>query len=298
MLKKRHNTSHIIMIMVAAFICALVLLYVINYRIGMPRADFVILAGGIAVVLAYTAYSLTVGRDAEIVSVHSDYPPEIDPLLADCVVDGALSNRGITAAFYYMAQERYIEISEYERGMFQFTYKKFPYHESHAMRMLFRELFDNADASSGSYSMHTVRLSAAAPRLIRAVPRIRKRAFRELKSLKNHEIADMAGKVNGFIATLMESSREQIEEIAKNDPDYLYKIIPYAYTFSFASKIPSKMENVKVSMPEWYHAFGIDENEYEFDVLYYNAMLRNLPMQLKSEVFDKTHELPPVNKKP
>ncbi len=285
--------------MLAAFICALVLLYVINYRIGMPRADFVILTGVIAVVLAYSAYSLTAGRDAKIVSVPSDYPPEdIDPLLADCVVDGSLSNRGITAAFYYMAHKGYLEITEYERGMFQFTYLKFPYEESQAMRLLFRALFDNIDDSAGSYSMHTVRLTAAAERLIYAVPKIRKRAYKELSSRKNREIADMAGRVNGFIETLLESSQEHIEELMKKDPNYLYSIIPYAYTFTVSAKIPAKMGNVDVGMPGRYHAFGIDEDDYSFDVLYYNAMLRNLPLQLKAEVYDKTHELPPANNKP
>jgi hypothetical protein len=286
------------MLMLAAFICALVFLYVMNRKASMPRSEFAILAGVIALSLSYIAYSLTLGRDAEIKNVPSDYPPEeIDPLMADCVVDGYLSNRGITAAFYYMAFKGYLEITEYERGAFQFTYIKFPYQESQAFRMLFRALFDNVDDSSGSYSMHTVRLSAAADRLIYAVPKIRKRVFREINSRKNREIAYMAGRVNGFIETFLESSKEHIEEVAAKDEDYLFKIIPCAYTFSITSKIPAKMENVQVKMPEWYHAYGIDEDNYRFDVLFYNAMLRNLPAQLKTEVFDKTLELPTVNRK-
>jgi hypothetical protein len=293
MLKKRHKTSYVIIMMLVAFISALVILYVINYRVGMPRSEFVILAGGIAAALAYYAYDLTAGRDAVIESIHADYPPEdIDPVIADCVVDGSLSNRGIAAAFYYLAYKGYMEITEYERGMFQFTYIKFPYNESSAIRMLFRALFDNIDDSSGSYSMHTVRLTAAADRLIYAVPRIRKKAFRSINSRKNREIAAMTGRINGFIGTFLDSSKEHIEEIAAADDDYLFKILPYAYVFTFTSKIPGKMENVEVRMPEWYHAFGIDEDSYRFDVLFYNAMMRNLPMQLKSEVFDKTRELP------
>jgi hypothetical protein len=298
MLKKRHNTIHVIMLMLAAFICALVFLYVINRKAFMPRSEFAILAGVIAISLSYIAYALTIGRDAEIKNIPSDYPPgDIDPLIADCVVDGALSNRGITAAFYYMAYKGYLEITEYEKGAFQFTYIRFPYKESQAIRTLFRALFDNVDDSSGSYNMHTVRLSAAAERLIYAVPMIKRRVFREINKRKNREIADMAGRVNGFLETFLDSSKQHVEEIAAKDGDYLFKIIPYAYAFTITSKIPAKMENIQVRMPEWYHAFGIDEDTYKFDILFYNAMLRSLPAQLKAEVFDIILELPAVNRK-
>ena len=56
------------------------------------------------------------------------------------------------------------------------------------------------------------------------------------------------------------------------------------------------MESIDVKMPGWYHAYGV-EDDYTFDVLFYNAMLRNLPQQLKTEVFDKAIDLPAVSRK-
>lgn len=284
--------------MAGTFAAALAIMYVVFYRHGMPRREFAILAVMLGASLVYAGFSLTLGREAKIKNVPSFYPPAgIDPILADCVVDGSVSNRGITAAFYYMAHKGYMDIREYERGSYEFGFREFPHNESNAIKMLFYAIFD-IDHQHGHHADgigHSVRLSEAAGRLIKVVPKVRMSAFRQINSRRNRSIAEMTGLVNGFTETLLGADIEQLEEVASKDDDYLFKVMPYAYTFSIASKLPSRMESIEVKMPEWYHAYGIAD-DYRFDVLLYNAMLRNLPQQLKSEVFDKTRELPTVNR--
>jgi hypothetical protein len=299
MLKKRHNTTHVIVVMLAAFVFAIAVMYLVLYRHGMHGRPFLILALMIAAALFYAGFSLTIGREATVKNVESFYPPDgIDPVMADCVVDGSVSSRGIAAAFYYLAQKGYMNITEYERGCFEFEFREFPHNESNAVKMLFYAIFD-IDHQHGHESGgegHCVRLTDAAERLIKIVPKVKISAFKQINARKNRSIAEMTGRVNGFIETLLNADTDKLEETANKDDEYLFKVLPYAYAFSISTKLPSRMKNIDVNIPQWYHAYGVGE-DYVFDVLYYNAMLRYLPQQLKTEVFDKTIEVPAVGRK-
>lgn len=299
MLKKRHATSHVIVVMLAAFACALVIMYLVFYRHGMPGRQFAILVVMVGAALLYAGFSLTIGREAVVTNVPSFYPPDgIDPVLADCVVDGSVSDRGIAAAFYYMAYKGYMDIREFERGSFEFEFRSFPHNESNAIKLLHHAIFD-IDHQHGHESAgagHTVSLTEAAERLVKAVPSVKMSAFRQINARRNRSIAEMTGRVNGFLETVLEADIEELERVAAKDDDYLFKVLPYAYAFSISSRLPARMESIDVKMPGWYHAYGV-EDDYTFDVLFYNAMLRNLPQQLKTEVFDKAIDLPAVSRK-
>ncbi len=278
MLKKRHNTLKVIIFAVAVLICAAYVLWRMNAAIHLRTQTVVFTMLALSILVISRALSLTVGRNAVVVEQPMDYPPEnIDPIQAGCIIDAHIDNRDIASAFFYMAQKGYFRINEYERKKFEFTYLCEPKKEQKGMVMLFNAIFENRRGQ-------TVKLSDCADRISEVIPKVIQSSRKSITSHKNKEIADMTGKVQGFRNTLLKNRGAKAKELADADPDYVFKVFPYAYAFSISAKLSSNFENVRINIPDWYRAYGVD-SDYEFDVVLYNSMVRNLPEQLKKEVF-------------
>jgi len=288
MLKKRYNTRNMIILSIAAFAFAMCILALINGRVQLPRTQLTAIVIAVAGVIVFAALSLTVGRDVTITDVPSDYPPEdITPAQAGCLQDGQVGKREFISSFYYLAQKGYILIEEYELQKFRIVRRNNPDHESRHMRILFEALFQGADDA--------VTISDAAERLRTSYAEFNKAVIKSITSKKNREIAEMTGRVNGFHSSLTENSAQKYDELTQKDSGYMEKILPYAYAFAVTSKLPSKFENTDVSVPEWYKPYGVSEGS-SLDVVIYNAMLRNLRMQLEEEVLKGIREFPVINR--
>lgn len=278
MLKKRHNTLKVIIFAVTSIVCAAYFLWRMSATIHLRTQTVVFTMLVLVILVISRAFSLTVGRTAVVVEQPMDYPPEnIDPIQAGCIIDAHIDNKDIASAFFYMAQKGYLRINEYERKKFEFTYLSDPKKEQKGMVLIFNAIFENRKDQ-------TVKLSDCADRISEVIPKVIKTSYKSITSHKNKEIADMTGKVQGFRNSLLNNRGVKAKKLVDADPDYVFKVFPYAYAFSISAKLSSNFEDVRISIPDWYKAYGVD-NDYEFDVVLYNSMVRNLPEQLKKEVF-------------
>lgn len=284
MLKKRHSTVKVFIALLAVIVCFIGALIAINAKLGLSEETIIGISSLVAVALTWAAFSVSVGREATVIEQPSNYPPdEINSIKAGYLIDGELTTRDIVSGLYYLAQRGYMDIVEYAPREFGFAFKRFPEEEDAAIQTYFRAIFgDNGEGSM-------ITLTDSKERLANAVPRIRNLVIKSVKKKKNREIADMTGKVIGFEKALINTKGDKLEYIIQRNDDYFFKVLPYAYSFAITSKLSSNFGPIKVNMPSWYKAYNIDDN-YEFDVVFYNAMLKYLPEQFKSLVIDELNE--------
>lgn len=284
MLKKRHSTVKVFIALLAVIVCFIGALIAINAKLGLSQETIIGVSSLVAVALTWAAFSVSVGREATIIDQPSHYPPEnMNSVKAGYLADGEVNARDFSSGFYYLAQRGYMDIVEYAQHEFGFIYKLYPENEDPAMQTLFKAIF--GDAGNGDM----IKLVNAKDRLISAVPTIKALIIKSVKKKKNREIADMTGKVNGFKTSLINTKGDNLKYIAERDEDYLFKVLPYAYAFAITSKLSSNYGPIKVKMPTWYQAYNVAD-DYEFDVVFYNAMLKYLPEQIKRDVLDELDE--------
>lgn len=282
MLKKRHSTVKVAIATVIVALCAMGALYFIRSAYGFSRAYSVSLFAFIAVVLIIYMLSLTRWRDVVIVEQPSQYPPEgLNPIQTGCIIDGVVNDRDIVAVFYYLAEKRYMNIVEYELQRFEFRALKEPSEEAEAIKILYRAIF-NGEKS--------VRLVDVADRIAKVIPSVESKTIKSIRKKKNKEIADLTGKTRGFRTALINTKGDKAARIIAENPGYIFHILPYAYEFAITAKIASNFNIEEMDPPTWYFPYGVDA-DYKFDVIIYNSMLRNLPGELRKEVFEKMNRI-------
>ncbi|MBQ0018037.1 MAG: DUF2207 domain-containing protein [Clostridiales bacterium] len=278
MLKKRYDTVKVILFATAFFACAMFILWRVNAAVHLRTQTIVFTTLALGYLVVSRSISITIGRNAEVVEQPMDYPPDgIDPIQSGCVIDGIINNRDITAAFFYMAQKGYFTIREYERKQFVFEYIQSPKYEHKAMIALFNAIF-------GDGREKAVKLTECADRIKEALPKVKKNSIKSISSKKNKEIANITGKVQGFKNRLISNRGEHAEALIAADPEYVYKVFPYAYSFSVTAKLARNFDFDNIDPPTWYVPYGVDE-DYKFDVVVYNSIVKNLLEQLNKEVF-------------
>lgn len=295
MLKKRYNTFTTIIVMAIIAACVFGALYLIRHHYGFDVGYNIAIFVFVGIMLTIYTLSLTKWRDAIIVDQPSNYPPQgYDPIQTGCIIDGKVNDRDIVAAFFYLGVKGYVKYTEYELQRYKITAIKYPQDENDELKRLFSAIFGNEICSliiSSDYTNEldidrvTVNLSDAAPRLIEIIPGICERTFNKLSKKKNKEIADLTGKVRGFRQSIIDNKGDVVDSLVASDENYLFEIIPYAYQFAVTAKVSSNFNNVNVKSPSWYLPHGVDL-DYNFDILVYNSMLRNLPEELNRLVFE------------
>lgn len=219
------------------------------------------------------------GADAEIVEQPSNYPPEeLNPIQVGCVLNGKVDERDIISGFYYLAQRGYMIIREYELQRFEFEPVTPPVEESEDIKRLYKAIFGSDNK--------TVKLIDAKDRLVATIPKVEHLTIKSINKKKNRELADLTGKARGFRKSLISNKGDVAKKILSEDPGYIYTVLPYAYELAITAKLASNFNIVDMEPPTWYYPYGVDE-AYEFDVVIYNSMLRNLPDELKTVVFDE-----------
>lgn len=214
----------------------------------------------------------------KVVEQESLYPPEgINPIQVGAVIDGRIDDRDIIAGFYYLAQQGYMDIVEYELKHFEFIAKNKPENESDDIQMLYKAIFGRKSR---------VKLVDISNSLIKAIPKIEMLSVNIIRqNFKGQELADLTGKMLGFRKTVFNTKGKDAKSVLEQDPDYIFKIVPYAYSFAITAKLASNFNLITAPAPSWYKPYGVDDN-YEFDILVYNSMLRNLPEELRTLVFE------------
>ena len=64
--------------------------------------------------------------------------------------------------------------------------------------------------------------------------------------------AKIMGKALGFREFIKTAELERINLMVEEDPEYFFKVLPYAYVFGLTDKWVKKFENIKIPAPEWY----------------------------------------------
>ena len=62
----------------------------------------------------------------------------------------------------------------------------------------------------------------------------------------------MQGRIKGFREFIKKAELDRIEKLVEEDPEYFYKILPYAYVFGLTDKWAKNFEALAAAPPEWY----------------------------------------------
>lgn len=68
--------------------------------------------------------------------------------------------------------------------------------------------------------------------------------------------AEMLGKVKGFRHFLETAEKSRINTLVAEDPEYFYKVLPYAYVLGVSDKWIKKFEDIAMTQPDWYESAG------------------------------------------
>lgn len=80
---------------------------------------------------------------------------------------------------------------------------------------------------------------------------------------RNNEYADLLGKIKGFKNFLKYAEKDKIDTLVESDPQYFYKIIPYAYIFGVTDKwIKDTHAEIGEDILETEIKSYLDDNEY------------------------------------
>lgn len=280
--------------------CVLGALYMLRNAYGFGHRYVYYTFAFVCVILVIFALSLTKWRDVIIEDVAMDYPPEgLNPIDIGCIVDGKVNNRDVIAGFYYLAQRGYMTIREYELKHFEFVARAYPDGEAANIRLLYRAIFGGdicslirsqngevVDVESLDEYELTVRLVDIKDRLISEIPKVESVTLKSISKKRNRDIAVLTGMARGFRKSLIENKGEKAKSLIAENSDYIFTVIPYAYEFSITAKLASNFNIDVLDTPDWYIPYGVEEG-YKFDVLVYNSMLRNLPEELRLQVFNE-----------
>ena len=68
--------------------------------------------------------------------------------------------------------------------------------------------------------------------------------------------ADMSGKLLGLKEFIETAEKERLKTMLYDDPDYFYRIMPYAMVFGLTDKWAEHFKDIEIRTPEWYENSG------------------------------------------
>jgi uncharacterized membrane protein YgcG len=82
----------------------------------------------------------------------------------------------------------------------------------------------------------------------------------------------MAGRLLGFKEFIKTAEKSRLEALQNDDPEYFYKILPYAMVFGLSNKWAKLFKDIEVKQPDWYHTvtplYGYDFTSHMVDNLF------------------------------
>lgn len=82
----------------------------------------------------------------------------------------------------------------------------------------------------------------------------------------------MAGRLMGFKEFIKTAEKSRLEALQNDDPEYFYKILPYAMVFGLSNKWAKLFKDIEVKQPEWYKTssplYGYDLTSHMASSLY------------------------------
>ena len=84
--------------------------------------------------------------------------------------------------------------------------------------------------------------------------------FASFMQAKTHEAVEVLGKVLGFREFLKTAEKDRIRQMAEEDPQYFYDVMPYTYALDVDSTWMKKLKGIEIAPPDWYS--GRDDMYY------------------------------------
>ncbi|MGL4485372.1 MAG: DUF2207 family protein, partial [Anaerovoracaceae bacterium] len=67
--------------------------------------------------------------------------------------------------------------------------------------------------------------------------------------------AETLGKILGFKNFIKTAEQSKLEMLAKEDPEYFYDVLPYAYVLGLSKVWVNNFENIPIKEPYWYQGY-------------------------------------------
>lgn len=79
---------------------------------------------------------------------------------------------------------------------------------------------------------------------------------------RNDKWLELDGKVLGFKRFIETAELSQLNTLVEENPDYFYKILPYAYILGLTNKWAKHFENIPLRQPSWYNGSPSSYNDW------------------------------------
>lgn len=98
--------------------------------------------------------------------------------------------------------------------------------------------------------------------------------------------AQMMGKLLGLKEFIETAEKPRLEALLQDDPQYFYKILPYALVFGISDKWAKQFKDITMEQPTWYET---STNVYSSH-LFTNSMVSNLSSSVNSAITTISHD--------
>lgn len=96
---------------------------------------------------------------------------------------------------------------------------------------------------------------------------------------------EMLGKIKGFKRFLQTAEKFELENLAKQNPEYFYNILPYTYALNVSNMWINKFETITRKAPKWYHSANIFDAHNFSEFLRYTMNYTERAMTSKPSYF-------------
>ena len=94
---------------------------------------------------------------------------------------------------------------------------------------------------------------------------------------------EMLGQIKGFKKFLKIAKKEELEQKVKENPNYFYDIMPYAYVLGVSKKWIKKFTDIKIIDPEWYEGESYQYWDIDRTISYANNSMTSHPVEFLSD---------------
>jgi len=89
---------------------------------------------------------------------------------------------------------------------------------------------------------------------------------------RTKQSAELAGKILGFREFIRTAEIDRLRVLQDSDPNYFFRIMPYAYVCGLGARWAKKFTDIKVEKPSWYETY--DRGIWVFSPLWYHDLTR------------------------
>ena len=97
--------------------------------------------------------------------------------------------------------------------------------------------------------------------------------FAVMTNARTKENADLVGRILGFKEFLRTAELDRLRTLIETDPQYCYKMLPYAAVLGLDTAWAKKLTQIHVPQPFWYDTY--DGAAFVYSTMWYHSMMRS-----------------------